>query len=287
MQALILFPRPPLDVFVHHYSIIEHPEGLPFEGSAIVPPSLATGFFFIYNMRKPITIRIGDADQSLAYSSNHLITPTLVPVHHTAPGGGGMIRVIFHPGRLHQLLRVPLYELTGKLIDTEDLLGQQLREVQEQVVAAADNIKRIELIENFLGLLMRDVSPATTIIGAANQVISTHPHPNTVDQLIHELNINSRTLERRFHEYAGVAPKDYLSIFRFCRALKLMHAPRRINLTQVAHDNDYYDQSHFNREFRRFMGMSPGEYRKLMAVPLTSDQDVTYNGLVMGGGSSV
>jgi AraC-like DNA-binding protein len=33
-------------------------------------------------------------------------------------------------------------------------------------------------------------------------------------------------------------------------------------LSQIAYDNDYYDQAHFNKDFKEFTGMTPKEFFK-------------------------
>lgn len=282
MTSQNLKPSPPLDVVVHHYHIIEYPEGFPEGGCALVPPSLATGLFFIYFMDEPIRIKIGGRGEYLPYSHAHLISPTLSPIHHNIPGAGGMIRVIFHPGRLHQLLGIPLNEFIGLLIHAEDILGQALRDLQSKIVEASDNTQRLMLIENFLLQKLRFKSSTINLIEAANRFLLSDPNFSSVEKLAGELYVSTRTLERRFNELTGMAPKDYLSILRFCRALERIHAPQRPKLTTIAIESGYFDQPHFNREFRRFMGMSPGAYRKMVSVLFTSSGDVTHQGVVMG-----
>lgn len=48
-------------------------------------------------------------------------------------------------------------------------------------------------------------------------------------------------------------------LIRFDRAVQRLQAPGSA-LAEVAQDCGYYDQAHFNRDFRTFAGLSPTEF---------------------------
>ena len=49
-------------------------------------------------------------------------------------------------------------------------------------------------------------------------------------------------------------------IYRFNRMLAQLQRPQRASLAELADACGYYDQAHFNRDFRDFAGMAPGAY---------------------------
>jgi methylphosphotriester-DNA--protein-cysteine methyltransferase len=67
--------------------------------------------------------------------------------------------------------------------------------------------------------------------------------------------VDPRTLERRFVARMGMTPKQYARIVRF------KNSYRRLGIPQPGgrrpHLESYYDESHFSREFRHFLGTSP------------------------------
>lgn len=74
--------------------------------------------------------------------------------------------------------------------------------------------------------------------------------------------INQRQLERIFLKYVGVSPKLYLRTLRFQKSIfPVINSNNR--LTDVAYDNQYFDQNHFIKEFKRFSGNTPSIQRKL------------------------
>ena len=66
---------------------------------------------------------------------------------------------------------------------------------------------------------------------------------------------------------------------RFNRALDGLNAPVRPRLDQLALDCGYYDQAHFNRDFARFSGTTPGAYLKQRAAAFRSGEATDETGL--------
>jgi AraC-like DNA-binding protein len=71
--------------------------------------------------------------------------------------------------------------------------------------------------------------------------------------------LERRTLERLCLRYFGFSPKVLLRRQRFMRSLALFMLENAASWSE-AMDSHYHDQAQFVREFRSFMGMSPGAY---------------------------
>jgi transcriptional regulator GlxA family with amidase domain len=76
-----------------------------------------------------------------------------------------------------------------------------------------------------------------------------------VRHLVAELPTSERQLERRFERVVGLTPKRYAALLRFERAVAALRTG--VALGTVAIEAGYYDQAHFNRDFRRFAGTTP------------------------------
>ena len=75
-----------------------------------------------------------------------------------------------------------------------------------------------------------------------------------------ELNITERSLERYFKQYVGISPKLYARINRFQTALETLRKSNFDSLTDIAYQNNYFDQSHFIRDFKEFAGTTPKHF---------------------------
>ena len=74
---------------------------------------------------------------------------------------------------------------------------------------------------------------------------------------------NYTTLNRNFNKILGITAKKFERLIKFRKAVRaLINSPER--LTDVVVDSGYFDQSHFIKEFKHYMGMSPSEYLNLL-----------------------
>ena len=74
---------------------------------------------------------------------------------------------------------------------------------------------------------------------------------------------------RAFRDSFGDSPHAYVTRRRIERAQGLMLTTNN-SLSQVAMDCGLADQAHFNRLFRRFVGESPGAWRRARAIMVHS-----------------
>jgi AraC-like DNA-binding protein len=77
--------------------------------------------------------------------------------------------------------------------------------------------------------------------------------------------VSPRQLGRLFNARVGVSPKELASLIRFENIRDRIYEHPAINLTQLAYEFNYADQSHFIADFKRFSGKSPGAFAKEMA----------------------
>lgn len=100
--------------------------------------------------------------------------------------------------------------------------------------------------------------PHTQAILAAHRALMCDDAP-TVAAVAAKVDVSCRTLERNCSRWFGFTPQLLLRRQRFLRSLaKYMVDPSMKWIHSL--DSLYHDQAHFLRDFRRFLGMRPGEY---------------------------
>ncbi|WP_435169695.1 GlxA family transcriptional regulator [Falsirhodobacter sp. 1013] len=86
-----------------------------------------------------------------------------------------------------------------------------------------------------------------------------------LEVLISASGLERRTFLRRFRKATGMTSSEYIQRLRIRKACELLQF-RRDPIEQVAWDSGYADPAAFRRVFARFIGLTPGEYRRRFAT---------------------
>jgi AraC-like DNA-binding protein len=158
------------------------------------------------------------------------------------------------PPAARRLLGVPMHELAGRVVALDDVLagGTLLEELAE----APGWEQRFARLDAELSRRLDATPPPHPAVQAAYRRLAATRGAIPVGVLAEELGWSRRHLAARFRDEVGVAPKALARLLRFEHAMELLGSR---SLAEVAYECGYYDQAHFNRDFRAFAGATPGE----------------------------
>ncbi|NCW26137.1 MAG: helix-turn-helix domain-containing protein [Betaproteobacteria bacterium] len=91
------------------------------------------------------------------------------------------------------------------------------------------------------------------------------------------LGLSQRQLERRCLISFGLSPKAVLQRCRFLDMAAAMRGLSRADEAELAALR-FFDQSHLNREFRRYTGMTPGAFQRLQSPLFTASLELRETG---------
>jgi len=83
----------------------------------------------------------------------------------------------------------------------------------------------------------------------------------TVKRLAEIAGTSTSTLHRRFRQMLRLSPMQYVESLRIHEAQRLLATTDK-NIGQIAAAVGFYDQSYFNKRFRKWTGMTPLAFRK-------------------------
>jgi AraC-like DNA-binding protein len=172
------------------------------------------------------------------------------------------VQVELSPVGAHLLLRTPMHELFGRVVELEPLFGRAGVLLREALGCAHDWEQRFALLDDFLLARLDDrLSPVPAVTRALARLRASGGSVR-VDVLAAELGCSRRYLAAGFREQVGVSPKLLGRILRFRRAVSLIGSGP--GWAEIALTCGYYDQAHLVRDFRQFAGSSPREFARRM-----------------------
>ena len=91
------------------------------------------------------------------------------------------------------------------------------------------------------------------------EIIKLHNEEITVSEIGKKLNVSQRLLQIKFKTATGLTIKKYIQILKFRKSIDQMVTIGldKLNLTDVALYNKYFDQSHFIKQFKDVMKTTP------------------------------
>ncbi|TWF41395.1 AraC-like DNA-binding protein [Chitinophaga polysaccharea] len=171
--------------------------------------------------------------------------------------------VVFHAHAVYSLLGIPSGELKDDILPTAELFGSAAGTLYDRLLEQPDISEKIRMVEDFFGTWLSGKSfPVQSPVTAAMRFIATSKGLVTVQQLTQLTGCHERKLERAFTAGIGVSPKQFAGIVKlhvFLRCLKT--SPSSTHLTSLAYDAGYADQPHLIREFKKYTGLTPSQYR--------------------------
>ena len=100
------------------------------------------------------------------------------------------------------------------------------------------------------------------ILNKAKQIIhDTHYKKLTNRELANMLNVSIRTLETAFKACFGLSIHQYQLQEKIEQAKSMLRQDPNTKITKIASSLGFYDEYHFSRQFKRFTGSSPTDYR--------------------------
>lgn len=202
----------------------------------------------------------------------------------TTQGKFQKLSIVFHPLGLNHFVKEPLATIIQDHFSFFNYFGPAFDKLLDRVFAMDDLEKKRVLLDDFF-IQNWCGFEEERLIHAVNRILNTNGQI-PVKQLADELNISRKTLFRLFKKHLDYSPTEYRSIVKFRKALhNYQSKTSKPNLSSLAYESDYYDQSDFNHQFKEKTGCSPqqlfaqlktidkGLYWSIQPVPKVQDNE--------------
>jgi len=244
-----IYPTAPLRKYIRYFWTLED-DGLDFSEKTF--KIMSDGLPGLIFQEKPKAFYDSNNQQ---LTQLFLYGQTTKHTKHTAKENFKNIGVYFQPAALKSIFGIDAHELVNRNIDINDLIKST---ISDQLSNAPNLEQQIGLLSRLLLQQLNQRKAENEKVNfASEQLLKGVSLPN----IQNKLNLSERSLERYFKQHVGISPKLYARISRFQSALENLRQTQFGKLTHIAYQNDYFDQSHFIRDFQEFAGTSPKHFK--------------------------
>ncbi|MCJ8311491.1 MAG: AraC family transcriptional regulator [Saccharospirillaceae bacterium] len=186
-------------------------------------------------------------------------------------GGINALGIRFLPTANLYFFSEPIESLANSLILIDDKIFKSIESFSLQLTQAvkngSSNLELFSIIESFLitkiqALVDKAIYAKNEIL--INSIVNTISNNSEIDidSLCLKNNINKRQLQRLFKQYIGITAKSFMRLKRVQSVKDRLTNNTFTSLTDLSCESGYFDQSHFIRDFKVLMELTPKQYVK-------------------------
>ena len=176
-------------------------------------------------------------------------------------GKGCVFGAKFRPGGFYPFMQQPVSSLADRPLDIREIFDVDGPATEELLLSQEGEAAMVELAERFIKPKLPVQDESVTLINQMVDWIMAQRDVTKVDQLCAAFHINKRTLQRLFDQYVGVSPKSRaIQLYRLQNAAETLDRGPSHDWTQLSLELGYHDQSHFIKDFKAVIGVTPEQY---------------------------
>lgn len=190
-----------------------------------------------------------------------LFGQTLEPASIEVKGPYEYLVIQLYPFASRYLLNIDPRELNDDCFDLLQLSLVKQEQLQQQLNASNNLENSLDLMFKLVRLLIQShqVVENDQIERAISIIIKCEGQVKISD-LLDQVFMTERTLERHFIKYTGLKPKQFARIIQFQSSLNRLSDSKYDSLLEIGLDSGFSDQSHFIRTFKAYTGQTPSFY---------------------------
>ncbi len=227
-----------------------------YRSDKILPNGLAV---VIFNLGVPHHVgKSEDPLENPSFDHSWLQGMQTTPTFNTPGGETYVVGLLFEPIGFHALFGIDMRALTDQTMDARDILPGHFISTVEGLAADAETEQAHAAIHAALSTLpKRGIKPW---LSTFYDHIRDRQGQITLLEAYRMADRSPRHVNATFKTAIGVNPKTLCRIYRLQALLEAIAPAAPVNWSDLAAGFGFYDQAHFNREFRRLSGLHPTQY---------------------------
>ncbi len=168
-----------------------------------------------------------------------------------------MLGICFFPDGFYPFVRIPVSEFKNQVLGTNEIGFKQVGIIGDKLKGVNDTESRLNILERELLRLLNNsvLIPENfrEMFKALNQKYSSEQ----ISEFCKRNDLGLRKMERMYNKYVGIPAKTFVTLNRFQNSLNQLLYRNISKMSDIAFYNDYFDQTHFIKEFKHFSGNTP------------------------------
>lgn len=181
----------------------------------------------------------------------------------------GSVLVYFTEVGFAAFTKCPAHDIVNLSISLDYLFNKgSINETQERLCYTVSDKQKIDIVENFLISQLKAKQQDLLMMEAVRKIKESRGTIR-IRELQQSLCISASPFEKRFRKAIGISPKKFASIVRFNTVLQ--NLPGNNLLTDITYHNNFFDQSHFIKDFKQFTGTTPKNFKVQLPSIIKND----------------
>jgi AraC-like DNA-binding protein len=254
MEYSTFVPNSALQNLVEYYWMVEGNDSDP---QKIIPDGCSEIIFHFGDRYKICQDDEGFQIQSLALLAGQIIQPIILQ----PTGSSGVLGIKFKPNGIWKLFGWNMKAVFNKTVSLKEFLAAEITDIiLDEITNSSTHAERIKIVESFFIARLEHLEKDDRVTLLVEEIKSTLGQISVKD-LSSKYKISRRMIERSFNEQVGISAKVYSRLIRFKNVFELLQKPE-LSRAEVTYISGYFDQAHFNKEFKMFSGEDPASYFK-------------------------
>lgn len=174
----------------------------------------------------------------------------------------GTILVYFTEIGFTNFASQPANELFNLNISLDNIFDKnEIGIIEEKLMIVSTDKERVKIVEQFLLSQLKDIETDKLIVEAVKLIYETKGAIR-IKELNDKLHISQSPFEKRFRKVVGTTAKKFASIVRFNTVLDNLNETK--SLTEICYENNFFDQAHFIRDFKKYTGNTPENFKRFL-----------------------
>lgn len=146
------------------------------------------------------------------------------------------------------------------ILNLEEIYNTKITNIQSSIFGDISFKEKVKVAKEFITQIKPGFNNDLHLVKQVCEEIYERNGMVTVHELSEKFEINRQLLNKIFKEHVNYTLKKFIITVRIMDLAKFRINHPDFSLTQVALKFGYFDQAHFNYDFKRISGVSPSEF---------------------------